>query len=104
MKTFEQFIFETTTTERLVRKSAEMIKKYHKDPEKLEVYRNLLRRASSRLDQKNRIDYPGRSSARKDKTLIPSHRTSSFPELAGISTKTKNQKKLRKQRALGEIS
>jgi hypothetical protein len=97
MKTFKQFIEESDTTLRLVRRSAELI---HKNPD---VYKNLLKKASERLNPKDSIDYPGRTSARRDKTLIPSHRTSSFPELAGISTKTKDPKKLRKQKALKEI-
>ena len=100
MKTFQQFILEASATERLIRRSAELIKA-NKNPE---VYKGLLKKATERLRPKDDIDYPGRSSARRDKTLIPSHRTSSFPELAGISTKTKDPKKLRKQRALGEIT
>ena len=100
MKTFQQFILEASATERLIRRSAELIKA-NKNPE---LYKGLLKKATERLRPKDKIDYPGRTSARRDKTLIPSHRTSSFPELAGISTKTKNPKKLRKQRALGEIS
>ena len=97
MKTFKQFIEESDTTLRLVRRAAELI---HKNPD---VYKNLLKKASERLNPKDSIDYPGRTSARKDKTLIPSHRTSSFPELSGISTRTKDPKKLRKQKALKEI-
>ena len=97
MKTFKQFIEESDTTLRLVRRAAELI---HKNPD---VYKNLLKNASERLNPKDSIDYPGRTSARKDKTLIPSGRTSSFPELSDISTRTKNPKKLRKQKALKEI-
>lgn len=100
MKTFQQFILEASATERLIRRSAELIKA-NKNPD---VYKGLLKKATERLRPKDKIDYPGRTSARRDKTLIPSHRTSSFPELAGISTKTKDPKKLRKQRALGEIT
>ena len=100
MKTFQQFILEASATERLIRRSAELIKA-NKNPD---VYKGLLKKATERLRPKDKIDYPGRTSARRDKTLIPSHRTSSFPELSGISTKTKDLKKLRKQRALGEIT
>lgn len=100
MKTFQQFILEASATERLIRRSAELIKANKNS----EVYKDLLKKAIERLRPKDSIDYPGRTSARRDKTLIPSHRTSSFPELASISTRTKDPKKLRKQRALGEIS
>lgn len=100
MKTFKQFLLEASTTHRLKMLVA---KRLDERPTNVEVYKNLL--ASIRKREKpDTYDYPGREDARKDKTLIPSGRTSSFPELAGISTRTKNPKKLRKQRALGEIS
>lgn len=99
-KTFKEFVEETQTTQKLAQRSAELIKS-GKNPE---VYKNLLRKALNRLNPKDDVDYPGREAARKDKHLIPSGRTSSFPELAGVSTRTKNPKKLRKQRALGELT
>lgn len=103
MKTFKQFILEATATERLVQQSAKLIKSSQDNPEKLKIYKNLLKRSLERLRPKDPIDYPGREAARKDKYLIPSGRTSSFPELENIPTITKNPKKLRKQRALKEI-
>lgn len=103
MKTFKEFLLESKTTQELIRRSAEMIKKSQGNPDKVEVYKNLLKKAAERLKHKDPYDYPGRESARKDKMLIPSGRTSSFPELSGVSTRTKNPKKLRKQRALKEI-
>ena len=103
MKTFKEFIFESKTTERLFRKSAELMNKHRDNPNKREIYKTLLKRARERLKDKSPYDYPGRESARKDKFLIPSGRVSSFPELSGISTITKNPKKLRKQRAIKEL-
>lgn len=100
MKTFKQFLFETSATQRLKTRVA---KRIAERPSNVEVYKDLLARIRER-EKTPSPDYPGRESARKDKTLIPSGRTSSFPELSGIATRTKNPKKLRKQRALGEIS
>jgi hypothetical protein len=97
------YLMESKTTERLFRKSAELMNKHRDNPDKREIYKTLLKRARERLKDKSPYDYPGRESARKDKVLIPSGRTSSFPELSGISTITKNPKKLRKQRALKEL-
>jgi hypothetical protein len=82
---------------------SQLSKQNKNNPEKFKTYIDLIRKTKKRLDNKEE-DYPGRTSARKDKYLIPSNRTSSFPELSGISTRTKNPKKLRKQRALGEIT
>lgn len=101
-KTFKEFVEQASITQRLKIKTSEMLKKHQDNPEKLKVYRNLLKKIRER-QKPSSIDYPGRTSARRDKNLIPSHRTSSFPELSGISTITKNPKKIRKQRALGEI-
>jgi hypothetical protein len=98
MKTFKQFLCEASTTHRLKIATAKLIAKNPKNS----VYKILLDRIKERQSPLY-PDYPGRESARKDKTLIPSGRTSSFPELEGISTRTKNPKKLRKQRALGEL-
>jgi hypothetical protein len=98
MKTFKQFLCEASTTQRLKIATAKLIAKNPKNS----VYKTLLGRIKERQAPLY-PDYPGRESARKDKTLIPAGRTSSFPELAGISTITKNPKKLRKQKALGEF-
>ena len=102
MKTFKQFLCEASITQRLKIATAKLIAKNPKNP-KNPVYKTLLDRIRERQAPLY-PDYPGRESARKDKTLIPSGRTSSFPELEGISTRTKNPKKLRKQKALGELS
>ncbi len=98
MKTFKQFLCEASITQRLKIATAKLIKKNGNNP----VYKTLLDRIRERQAPPY-PDYPGREFARKDKTLIPAGRTSSFPELAGISTITKNPKKLRKQKALGEF-
>ena len=98
MKTFKQFLYEASATQRLKIATAKLIAK---NPDN-SVYKTLLDRIRERQAPLY-PDYPGRESARKDKTLIPSGRTSSFPELEGISTRTKNPKKLKKQKALGEI-
>ncbi len=100
MKTFSEFLYEASTIQRLKIAAAKKIAAKHPDSS---VYKNLLKRIRER-EAPLYPDYPGREDARRDKTLIPSGRTSSFPELEGISTRTKNPKKLRKQRALGEIS
>lgn len=103
-KTFKKFMEESTTTQRLKIKTVEAIRKYKDNPEKIKVYKNLLNKIRERQNPNQELDYLGRESARKDKNLIPSHRTSSFPELSGIKTVTKNPKKLRKQKAIGEIT
>ena len=74
------------------------------DPEKIKGYKNLLNKIREREEPNQKLDYLGRESARRDKYFIPSHRTSSFPELSGIKTVTKSPKKLRKQKAIGEIT
>lgn len=103
MKTFKEFLIEANTTQRLAARALELVKVHrNNDPDKFEVYLNLLKKAQKRSST-DEEDYPGRTAARRDKYLIPSHRTDSFPELAGTSTITKNPKKLRKQRAIGEI-
>lgn len=104
MKTFQEFLEEAISRQhqQIKVRLAHLIKQHENDPEKKEIYKNIL---NTRLE-KQRPEYPdyeGRESARKDKYLIPSYRTSSFPKLAGQSTQTKNSKKLRKQKALGEI-
>jgi len=103
MKTFKQFILESNATQRLLNKTIEKLKASKDNPEKIKIYKDLLRKTRERLIPTGPYDYPERESARKDKYRIPSHRTSSFPELVGIPTQTKNPKKLRKQRALKEL-
>ena len=103
MKTFKQFILEATATEKLLNKTIEKLKASKNNPKKIEIYKPLLNRTKERLNPRGPYDYPERESARKDKYLIPSSRSSSFPELVGVSTITKNPKKLRKQRALKEL-
>lgn len=103
MKTFSQFLFEASTTQRLKLTAAKLIKKHKDSPEKVEIYKNLLNKIRER-ESPTYPDYPGREGARRDKRLTPSHRTSSFPDVENISTETKNEKKRRKQRALKEIN
>jgi hypothetical protein len=98
MKTLKQFLYEASSTQRLKIATAKKIAKHPKNS----VYKTLLNRIRERQAPLY-PDYPGRESARKDKNLIPSGRTSSFPDIENVSTVTKNPKKLRKQRALGEI-
>jgi hypothetical protein len=98
MKTFKQFLLESSTTQKLKIAVAKKIAATDN-----EVYKKLLKRIRERETQHDYPDYPGRQSARRDKNLIPSNRTSSFPKLAGVSTQTKNPRKLRKQKALKEI-
>lgn len=102
MKTFYQFIFEASTTQRLKLRAAQLIAKHKDNPEKSKVYRTLLDRIRER-ESPTDIDYPGRESARRDKRLIPSHRMSSHPNEDNPSTETKNPKKKRKQKALKEL-
>jgi hypothetical protein len=98
MKTLKQFLYEASAPQRLKIATAKLIAKNPKNS----VYKTLLNRIRERQAPLY-PDYPGRESARKDKTLIPSGRTSSFPDIENVSTVTKNPKKIRKQRALGEI-
>ena len=102
MKTFSQFLFEASTTQRLKLAAAKLVAKHKDNPEKVEIYKKLLNKIRER-ETPTYPDYPGRESARRDKRLIPSHRTSSFPNVENISTETKNEKKRREQRALKEI-
>ena len=102
MNTFKEFLIEANTTQRLAARALELVNVHLNDPDKFKVYLNLLKKAQKRSST-DEEEYPGRTAARRDKYLIPSYRTGSFPELEGISTITKNPKKLRKQRALGEI-
>lgn len=102
MKTFSQFLFEASATQRLKLKALQLIAKHRDNPEKSEIYKNLLKKVKERQTSSD-IDYPGRESARRDKRLYPSHRMSSHPNEDNPSTETKNPKKRRKQKALGEI-
>lgn len=107
MKTFKQFLHEASIAQRIKMRAGELIKKYHKvDPEKVEVYKGLIKRTNERTNPILPDDYhtTGRYAARRDKHLYPSGRMSSHPGEDNPSTVTKNPKKLRKQRALGEIS
>lgn len=103
MKTFSQFLFETTTTQRLKLRAAQLVGIHQNDPEKLKIYKNLLNKIRER-EKPTYPDYPGRESARRDKHFHPSGRMSSHPEEDNPETKTKNPKKLRKQKAIGEIN
>lgn len=102
MKTFQQFLYEANVTHRLKMAAAYAIKKHWDNPEKREIYRNLLKRVIERTPS-HPDDTLRHLNQRKDKFLIPSHRPGSFPELVGMPAITKNPKKLRKQKALGEI-
>lgn len=102
MKTYQEFISEASTTQQLKIRAAQLIVKHKDNPEKSRVYKYLLNKIRER-ESSSDIDYPGRESARRDKRLIPSHRMSSHPNEDNPSTETKNEKKRRKQRALGEI-
>jgi hypothetical protein len=68
MKTFKEFIVESKTTKRLMMRAAELIKN---NSEKSDVYKGIIKHAMNRLKGNDSIDYPGRTSARKDKHLIP---------------------------------
>jgi hypothetical protein len=103
LKTFKEFLEESAIARKILDRAMVLANQNKNNSEKFKTYIDLIRKTKKRLDNKEE-DYPGRTSARKDKYLIPSNRTSSFPELSGISTRTKNPKKLRKQRALGEIT
>lgn len=99
MKTFKEFLFEASTTHKL---KLLVAKKISERPSNVEVYKNLLKRIRER-EAPSSQDYPERQSARKDKMLYPSYRMSSHPYDENRPTITKNPKKLRKQKALGEI-
>ena len=102
MKTFSQFLFEASTTQRLKLRAAQLIVKHKDNPEKSRVYKDFLNKIREK-ESSSYPDYPGRESARRDKRLIPSHRMSSHPNEDNPSTETKNPKKRRKQKVLGEI-
>jgi hypothetical protein len=108
MKTFKQFLYEASIAQRIKMRAGELIKKYHKvDPEKVEVYKDLIKRTNERTKPIFPDDYhiSGRYSARRDKHLYPSSRMPTHhPVEDNPSTMTKNPKKLRKQRAIGEIT
>lgn len=102
MKTFKQFLDEATTHQRIKTRLANLINLHRNSPEDFEKYRKMLKNYIQK-EKPSSPDYEGREVARKDKKLIPTGREGSFPELAGISAVTQNPKKLKKQRALGEI-
>ena len=102
MKSFSQFLLEATTTQRLKLRAAKLVSKHKDNPEKLEIYKTLLNKIRER-EAPSYPDYPGRESARKDKKLIPSFRMSSHPGEDNPSTQTKDPKKTRKQKAIGEL-
>ena len=101
-KTFTQFMIEASATQQLKLRAAQLIAKHRDNPEKSEIYKNLLSKVRERESPAD-IDYPDRESARRDKRLYPSHRMSSHPNEDNPSTETKDPKKRRKQKALKEI-
>jgi hypothetical protein len=103
MKTFKEFLIEANTTQRLAVRALELANVHRNDPEKFKVYLDLLKKAQKR-NSTDEEEYPGRTAARRDKYLEPSYRLSSEERLRNPSTVTKNPKKLRKQRAIGEIT
>jgi hypothetical protein len=116
MKTFREFILDSYLKENKISQEylnrptkkfklaiANQVNKHWDNLEKKEFYRDYLKRLMIR-NKPPLPDTPGRMSARKDKHLYPSGRMSSHPNEDNPSTITKNPKKLRKQRALGEIS
>jgi hypothetical protein len=102
MKTFKQFLEEATTHQRIKTRLANLINLHRDSPEKVKEYKEMLKTYIQK-EKPSSPDYEGREVARKDKNLIPTGRESSFPELSGVPTVTQNPKKIRKQRALGEI-
>lgn len=116
MKTFQEFITdcmlkEDTYSQQYLNKPtqrfkvaiANQINKHRDNPEKLKFYKDYLESLMAR-DKTSDLDAFGRTASRRDKHLYPSYRMSSHPGEENPSTVTKNPKKLRKQRALGEIS
>jgi len=102
MKTFQEFLKEAKATQRLKMRAAQLVAKHKDNPEKLEIYKNLLNKIRERQSSSD-YDYSDRESARQDKRLIPSFRMSSHPKEDNPSTQTKNPKKIRKQKAIGEL-
>lgn len=103
MKTFQEFLYESSVEQRLRTKLMELMSKHRNNPEKFKIYKDFLKRVIDR-SKPSFPDYPGRESARRDKHLYPSGRMSSHPGEENPSTVTKNPKKLRTQKAIGEIS
>jgi hypothetical protein len=103
MKTFKQFLLEVNTSEQLLKAALKAANRHRNDPEKRILYVELVKKVRARLNPDDE-EYFGRAAARRDKHLYPSDRMSSHPGEENPSTLTKNPKKLRKQRALGEIS
>lgn len=103
MKTFQEFLYEASVEQRLRTKLIELMSKHRNNPDKFKIYKDFLKRVNDR-SKPSFPDYPGRESARRDKHLYPSGRMSSHPGEENPPTVTKNPKKLRTQRAIGEIS
>jgi hypothetical protein len=103
MKTFQEFLYEATVAQRIKARALQLLVKHKDNPEKFEVYKAFIKRLNER-DKPAFPEYAGRTSSRRDKHLYPSGRMSSHPGEENPSTVTRNPKKLRKQRALGEIS
>jgi len=101
-KTFHQFLLEASSHQNTKSRILQLMVMHQNDPEKYKTYKNMLKTYNVK-EKPTSPDYSGRESARKDKHLIPSERTSSFPELSGVSTISKDPKKIRKQKALGEL-
>ena len=101
MKTFKEFIGESSTTQRVINRAIAIVKNISRErnPEKFHAYINLIRKSRERLPKE-----PESREYRKDKFLQPTYRLSPEERKNNPPTPTKNPKKLRKQRALGEIS
>jgi hypothetical protein len=109
MKTFKEFLEEAQSSQKVADRALKLIKIHQNNPDKLKMYLGLFKKAKKRVEEKDnpfedKINYPEREAARRDKYKIPSHRTDSFPQEAGKLEITKNAKKLRKQKATGEFS
>jgi hypothetical protein len=100
MKTFREFIDESSATQRVISRAIDIIKNIspERNPEKFHTYINLIRKSRERLPKE-----PEGREHRKDKFLEPTYRLSPEEIKNNPPTPTKNPKKLRKQRALGEL-
>lgn len=104
MKTFQEFLEEAVSRQhqQIKMRLAHLIIQHKNDPEKMKPYKDMLKRYIEK-QKPEYPEYPNRQAARQDKFLIPSTRSSSFPELSKIPTLTQNPNKIRKQKVLGEI-
>lgn len=106
MKTYLTFIKESEETrKKIINRALSIIKQNPNDSDKKIIMANLIRSVSNSQHTpftKN-IDYPGRRASRRDKHLEPTDRLSAEERKNNPETKTKNPKKLRKQKALQEI-